>query len=122
MLHVCSLVSLVFQCCMLAKITRLLRSKQLEKVDKPTACSSLMARFGLSLSAYLHTKRIVPHSFAIDLALSLLNRYPRATGSGLGTRLARLRSEGRKHYKMRSLLRGIFLERAPVQSYERRSG
>ena len=29
-----------------------------------------MARFGLSLSAYLHTKRIVPHSLAIDLALS----------------------------------------------------
>ena len=34
----------------------------------------------------------------------------RATGSGLGMRLARLRSEGRKHYnlKMRSRLRGIF--------------
>ena len=47
-------------------------NKQLEKADKPTACYSRMARFGVSLSAYLHTtKRIVPHSFAIDLALSL---------------------------------------------------
>ena len=73
-------------------------NKQLEKADKPTACSSRMVRFGLSLSAYLHTKRIVSHSFAIDLALSLdiLDTlvFQCTTGSGLGTRPARLRSEG----------------------------
>ena len=55
-----------------------------------------MVCFGLSLSAYLHTKRIVPHSFVIDLALSLYTLVcQHGTGSGLGTRLAHLRSEGR---------------------------
>ena len=47
-------------------------NKQVEKADKPTICSSGMARFGLSLSTYQQTKRIVPHSFVIGSALSVI--------------------------------------------------
>ena len=42
-----------------------------KKLTKPTAGSSRIACFGLLLSAFLQTKRIVPHSFAIDGAWSL---------------------------------------------------
>ena len=45
---------------------RLIRSKQLEKDDEPTTHTSCMAHFGISLSAYLQTKRILPHSLSVD--------------------------------------------------------
>ena len=113
MLHVCSLVVVTqFLCCNM-KNERSTRAnitcagagnKQLENACKLT--DHLFFAYG-ALSwliverLYLHTKRIVPHSFAINLAMSLiLDTRPSpssclslacaatGTGSGLG-RLAR---------------------------------